>query len=203
MATYISPSARSLICHCPLSCLGNAFAPYTYTHTQRTSKPYQGIKKNRIRGRACALVAGVIIAVILSGLQGQVSPDHCRRQTTRTAVDLPLTVELQPLSIQQSSPPRRVRVPLSATSGSSSSSPVYIRDPVDWSTRPDVLARHRQYKAADFRSSADKRRYKTERRQRKVVKAYQTRTYAPRGLTIESHQHLAPVARRWHGSATQ
>lgn len=121
----------------------------------------------------------------------------------RTAVDLPLTVKLQPLSIQQSSLPRCVRVPLSTTSDSSSSSTVYIRDPVDWSTRPDVLARHRQYKAADLRSSADKGRYEVERRQREVEKRHRSQTFTPRGLTLESHQHLAPVAKRWHGSATQ
>lgn len=79
MATYISPSARSLICHCPHSCLGNAFAPYTYTYTQHTAKPYQAAKKGKSTGRACALVAAVTIVVILSGLQGQVSQDYGRK----------------------------------------------------------------------------------------------------------------------------
>lgn len=125
-------------------------------------------------------------------------------------------IELIPLSIQSSSP-GRVRVPPSAyssssssggarlpsTSHSSSSSSVYIRDPVDWNTRPDVLARHRQYKRADIRSSADKGRYESERRQRNVEKSQRTKTYTPRGLTLESHQYLGPVAGEWQGSASQ
>ncbi len=164
----------------------------------------------------------------------------------RIATDLPLTVELKPLSIQRSSS-GGVRVPSSAhlsssssggvrisrgyasssssggvrlpssyapssssggvtlpsTSHSSSSSSIYIRDPVDWNTRPDVLGRYQQYQVAGVRHSTDKRRYETERRQRTVDRSQRTETYTPRGLTLQSHQELGPVAKKWHGSATQ
>ena len=152
-------------------------------------------------------------------------------ENERIATDLPLTVELKPLSIQRSSSGRvrvpssahlsssssgRVRLPssharstssggarLPSTSHSSSSSSIYIRDPVDWNTRPDVLGRYQQYQVAGNRHSTDKRRYKTERRQRTVDRSQRTETYTPRGLTLQSHQELGPVAKVWHGSATQ
>ena len=93
---------------------------------------------------------------------------------------------------------------LSSTSRSSSSpSSVYIQDPVDWNTRPEVLARYRQYKAADVRSSRNKRIYETEREGRKIEKGHGSLTYTPRNLTLESHQYLGPVARRWKDSAEQ
>ncbi|KAF6236489.1 hypothetical protein HO173_005270 [Letharia columbiana] len=106
-----------------------------------------------------------------------------------------------PSSYAPSSSSGGVRLPL--TSQSSSSSSVYIRDPVDWNTRPDVLARHRQYKAADVRHSADKGRYEIERRQRTVDRSQRSLTYTPQDLTLESHEYLGPVAGQWHGSANR
>ena len=95
-------------------------------------------------------------------------------------------------------------VRLSSTSRSSSCpSSVYIQDPVDWNTRPEVLARYRQYKAADVRSSRNKRIYKMERRGRKIEKGHGSHTYTPRNLTLESHQYLGPMARTWKDSAKQ
>ena len=95
-------------------------------------------------------------------------------------------------------------VRLSSTSHSSSSpSSIYIQDPVDWNTRPEVLARYRQYKAADVRSSRNKRIYEIEREGRTIEKGHGSQTYTPRNLTLESHQYLGPVARRWKDSAKQ